>query len=52
VDKHDDWVAYQDYREPKQSRFMQVFDVLFILVLCYLFLLVPILLTGKVLVGS
>lgn len=52
MDKSDDWVAYRDYQEPKQSRFMQVFDVVFILVLCYVFLLLPILLTGKVLVGS
>jgi len=52
MDHHKPFVAYQDYQEPKQSKFMQVFDVLFILVLCYLFLLVPILLTGKMLVGS
>ena len=51
MSEHEDWIAYQDYTEPKQSAFMQVFDVLFILVLCYVFLLVPILLTGKVLVG-
>jgi hypothetical protein len=52
VDKQGQWVAYEEYQEPKQSAFWQVFDVLFILVLCYVFLLVPILLTGKVLVGS
>lgn len=49
--EHEEWIPYEDYKEPKQSIFMQVFDVLFILVLCYVFLLVPILLTGKVLVG-
>jgi hypothetical protein len=48
---NEEWIPYQDYKEPKQSIFMQVFDVLFILVLCYLFLLLPILLTGKKLVG-
>lgn len=51
MSEHEEWIPYEDYKEPKQSIFMQVFDVLFILVLCYVFLLVPILLTGKVLVG-
>jgi hypothetical protein len=48
---NEEWIPYKDYQEPKQSVFMQVFDVLFILVLCYIFLLLPILLTGKKLVG-
>ena len=46
------WVAYQGYVEPKQHVFWQVFDVVFILGLCFVCLLVPILLAGKVLVGS
>ena len=50
-DRAPDWIAYRDYELPKQSRFMQVFDVLFILLLCYLCLLLPLLLTGKILVG-
>ncbi len=45
------WIPYEDYKKPEQSLFMQVFDVLFILVLCYVMLLVPMLLSGKVLVG-
>jgi len=36
----------------KKWDFWKVFDVLFILVLCYLSLLMPILMRGKVLVGS
>jgi len=48
----DDWVPYKGYKEPKQHVFWQVFDVLFILLLCYACLLVPILLAGKILVGD
>ena len=49
--EHDDeWVPYQGYVEPKQHPFWQVFDVVFILALCYACLLVPILLAGKMLV--
>jgi hypothetical protein len=40
------------YNRPSQSALMQACDVLFILLLCYLCLLLPILLTGKVLVGG
>jgi hypothetical protein len=47
----DEWVPYADYEAPKQHVFWQVFDVLFVLVLCYICLFIPIVLTGKVLVG-
>lgn len=48
----EEWNPYQDYKEPKQGVVMQVIDVLFILALCYVCLLIPILLAGKVLVGG
>jgi hypothetical protein len=51
MDNNDEWIPYQGYEEPKESVFMQVFDVLFILVLCYICMLIPILLEGKMLVG-
>ena len=47
----EEWVPYQGYDAPKQSKVWQVIDVLFVLILCYVCLLIPILLTGKVLVG-
>ena len=51
--EHDDeWIPYQGYQEPKQHVFWQVFDVVFILALCYVCLLVPILLAGEILVGG
>lgn len=50
--EHEEWIPYQGYVEPKQKVVWQVFDVLFILILCYICLLIPILLTGKVLVGG
>ncbi|PKM79481.1 MAG: hypothetical protein CVU89_17775 [Firmicutes bacterium HGW-Firmicutes-14] len=36
----------------KKWNFVMLFDVLFILILCYICLLIPILLRGKVLVGG
>ena len=51
-DNHDDWVPYQGYKAPTQSTLWQVIDVLFVLVLCYVCLLIPILLTGKMIVGN
>jgi hypothetical protein len=48
----EEWVPYQGYQEPKQHVFWQVFDVVFILALCYACLLVPILLSEAVLVGG
>jgi hypothetical protein len=47
----EEWQPYEGYEPPKQSIFMQVFDVLFILVLCFISLLIPILLAGEILVG-
>ena len=47
-----EWVPYADYKAPTQSTLWQVIDVLFVLVLCYVCLLIPILLTGKILVGG
>ena len=51
TEERDDWVPYKDYTPPKQSTLWQVIDVLFVLVLCYVCLLIPILLTGKMIVG-
>lgn len=51
-DEQDKWVPYADYKEPKQSVVWQVVDVLFILVLCYICLFIPVLLAGKILVGD
>ena len=51
-DNNEEWVPYKDYKAPKQSTLWQVIDVLFVLILCYVCLLIPILLTGKVLVGD
>ena len=48
----EEWVPYKDYKAPTQSTLWQVIDVLFVLILCYVCLLIPILLTGKVLVGD
>jgi hypothetical protein len=48
----EEWNPYKDYKEPKQGVVMQVIDVLFILVLCYIFLFIPLLLEGAVLVGG
>lgn len=51
LDNQEEWVPYQGYEAPTQSKVWQVIDVLFVLILCYVCLLIPILLTGKVLVG-
>ncbi len=51
-DKQEEWVPYKDYKAPTQSTLWQIIDVLFVLILCYVCLLIPILLTGKVLVGN
>jgi hypothetical protein len=51
-DKQEEWVPYKDYEAPTQSTLWQIIDVLFVLILCYVCLLIPILLTGKVLVGD
>lgn len=45
------WVPYKGYVPPKQSTLWQVIDVLFVIILCYVCLLIPILLTGKMIVG-
>jgi hypothetical protein len=45
------WVPYKGYVPPTQSRLWQVIDVLFVIILCYVCLLIPILLTGKMIVG-
>ncbi len=50
-ENREDWVPYQDYKAPTQSTLWQVIDVLFVLILCYICLLIPILLTGKMIVG-
>lgn len=47
----EEWVAYKDYKAPTQSRLWQIIDVLFVIILCYVCLLIPILLTGKMIVG-
>jgi hypothetical protein len=47
-----EWVPYQGYTAPTQSRLWQVIDVLFVIILCYVCLLIPILLTGKMIVGK
>jgi hypothetical protein len=49
--EEEEWVPYKGYVPPKQSRAWQVIDVLFVLILCYVCLLIPILLTGKMIVG-
>jgi hypothetical protein len=50
-ENREDWVPYKDYKAPSQSTLWQVIDVLFVLILCYVCLLIPILLTGKMIVG-
>jgi hypothetical protein len=50
-ENQEDWVPYKDYKAPSQSTLWQVIDVLFVLILCYMCLLIPILLTGKMIVG-
>ena len=45
------WVPYKGYVPPTQSTVWQVIDVLFVIILCYVCLLIPILLTGKMIVG-
>jgi len=50
-ENREEWVSYKGYQAPTQSTLWQVIDVLFILVLCYVCLLIPILLTGKMIVG-
>jgi hypothetical protein len=47
----EEWVPYKDYKAPTQSTLWQIIDVLFVLILCYICLLIPILLTGKLIVG-
>jgi hypothetical protein len=49
--QHEEWVPYKDYKAPTQSTIWQVIDVLFVIILCYICLLIPILLTGKMIVG-
>jgi hypothetical protein len=39
-------------KQPKQNTFMLVFDILFIMVLCFATLLTAMLMRGKVIVGS
>ena len=50
-ENREEWVSYKGYKAPTQSTLWHVIDVLFILVLCYICLLIPILLTGKLIVG-
>jgi len=50
-ENREEWVSYKGYKAPTQSTLWQVIDVLFILILCYICLLIPILLTGKLIVG-
>jgi hypothetical protein len=50
--EHEEWVAYKGYKPPTQSTAWQIIDVLFVIILCYVCLLIPILLTGKMIVGS
>lgn len=46
-----EWVPYEGYTPPTQSTAWQIIDVLFVIILCYVCLLIPILLTGKMIVG-
>jgi hypothetical protein len=49
--KGEEWVPYKGYTPPTQSTAWQIIDVLFVIILCYVCLLIPILLTGKMIVG-
>jgi len=49
--QHEEWIPYKDYKAPTQSTLWQVIDVLFVIILCFVCLLIPILLTGKMIVG-
>ena len=49
--QEEEWVPYKGYVPPTQSKVWQIIDVLFVIILCYVCLLIPILLTGKMIVG-